>query len=165
VSFLRKSRGGDIVAFVVNATPVVRYNYRLGVPESGFYRELINTDGGSNVGNLGGVHSEAREWMGRQHSILISFAATGHAGVQAGKVICHSRRFHISLWWARPVVTPSCRTFELTSQSLTWVRILILGRTAAMVLMISVLACADGHPATRCNSNHYVKTGPHFRRR
>ena len=59
----------------MNATPVVRYNYRLGVPEAGFYRELINTDaetyGGSNVGNLGGVHSETREWMGRQHSILI----------------------------------------------------------------------------------------------
>ena len=75
VSFLRKSRDGDIVAFVVNATPVVRYNYRLGVPESGFYRELINTDaetyGGSNVGNLGGVHSEAREWMAREHSIVI----------------------------------------------------------------------------------------------
>jgi 1,4-alpha-glucan branching enzyme len=75
VSFLRKSRDGDIVAFVVNATPVVRYNYRLGVPESGFYRELINTDGetygGGNVGNLGGVQSEAREWMGREHSIVI----------------------------------------------------------------------------------------------
>jgi 1,4-alpha-glucan branching enzyme len=88
VSFLRKSRDataatpersdagrGDIIAFVVNATPVVRYNYRLGVPDSGFYRELINTDaetyGGSNVGNLGGVQSEAREWMGREHSIVI----------------------------------------------------------------------------------------------
>jgi 1,4-alpha-glucan branching enzyme len=75
VSFLRKSQEGDIVAFVVNATPVVRYNYRLGVPESGFYREIINTDGetygGSNVGNLGGVQSEAREWMGREHSILV----------------------------------------------------------------------------------------------
>jgi 1,4-alpha-glucan branching enzyme len=75
ISFLRKSRDGEIVVFIVNATPVVRYNYRLGVPEAGFYRELINTDaetyGGSNVGNLGGVHSEAREWMGREHSILI----------------------------------------------------------------------------------------------
>ena len=75
VSFLRKSRDGDIVVFVVNATPVVRYNYRLGVPEAGFYRELINTDaetyGGSGVGNFGGVHSEGREWMGRPHSILI----------------------------------------------------------------------------------------------
>ncbi len=75
VSFLRKSREGDIVAFVVNATPVVRYNYRLGVPEAGFYREIINTDaetyGGSNVGNLGGVQSEDLPWMGREHSVLI----------------------------------------------------------------------------------------------
>jgi len=75
VSFLRKSREGDAVAIVVNATPVVRYDYRLGVPEPGFYRELINTDaetyGGSNVGNYGGVQSEDRQWMGRQHSILI----------------------------------------------------------------------------------------------
>jgi 1,4-alpha-glucan branching enzyme len=75
VSFLRKSRDGDIIVFIVSATPVVRYNYRLGVPESGFYREIINTDGetygGSNIGNFGGVQSEAREWMGREHSILI----------------------------------------------------------------------------------------------
>jgi 1,4-alpha-glucan branching enzyme len=75
VSFLRKSRDGDVVVFIVNATPEVRYNYRLGVPEAGFYREVINTDGetygGSNVGNLGGVQSEAREWMAREHSILI----------------------------------------------------------------------------------------------
>jgi 1,4-alpha-glucan branching enzyme len=75
VSFLRKSRDGEVVVFVVNATPVVRYNYRLGVPEDGFYREVINTDGetygGSNVGNLGGVQSEPREWMAREHSILI----------------------------------------------------------------------------------------------
>ena len=75
VSFMRKSRDGDIIAFVVNATPMVRYNYRLGVPESGFYREIINTDaetyGGSNVGNYGGVDSEDRQWMGREHSVLI----------------------------------------------------------------------------------------------
>ena len=61
--------------FLVNATPIVRHNYRLGVPKPGFYREIINTDsetyGGSNVGNLGGVKSEAVEWMGREQSILI----------------------------------------------------------------------------------------------
>ena len=75
VSFLRKSREGDVVAFVVNATPIVRYDYRLGVPESGFYREFINTDaetyGGSNVGNFGGIQTQAVPWMGREHSILI----------------------------------------------------------------------------------------------
>ena len=64
-----------MVAFVVNATPMVRYNYRLGVPKPGFYREIINTDaetyGGSNVGNLGGVQTEEVPWMGRDHSILV----------------------------------------------------------------------------------------------
>ena len=64
-----------MVAFVVNATPIVRYDYRLGVPESGFYREFINTDaetyGGSNVGNFGGIQAQDVPWMGRQHSILI----------------------------------------------------------------------------------------------
>ena len=61
--------------FVVNARPVVRYSYRLGVPEPGFYSELINTDaetyGGSNVGNLGGVQTQDVPWMGRQYSILM----------------------------------------------------------------------------------------------
>jgi 1,4-alpha-glucan branching enzyme len=75
VAFLRKSRAGDLIAFVVNATPVVHHNYRLGVPEGGFWREIINTDaetyGGSNVGNYGGVQSEDVTWMGREHSLLI----------------------------------------------------------------------------------------------
>jgi 1,4-alpha-glucan branching enzyme len=75
ISFLRKSREGDVVSFVVNATPIVRHDYRLGVSDSGFYRELINTDaetyGGSNVGNLGGVQTQEVPWMGREQSILI----------------------------------------------------------------------------------------------
>jgi len=75
VGFLRKSRAGDVIAFVVNATPVVHHNYRLGVPEAGFYREIINTDaetyGGSNVGNYGGVTSENVPWMAREYSLLI----------------------------------------------------------------------------------------------
>jgi 1,4-alpha-glucan branching enzyme len=75
VSFVRKSREGEVIVFIVNATPIVRHNYRLGVPRAGFYREVINTDaetyGGGNVGNLGGVQSEERQWMGREHSILI----------------------------------------------------------------------------------------------
>jgi 1,4-alpha-glucan branching enzyme len=75
VSFLRKSREGETIVFIVNATPIVRHDYRLGVPRPGFYREIINTDsetyGGGNVGNYGGLQSEDRQWMGREHSILI----------------------------------------------------------------------------------------------
>ena len=44
---------------VFNFTPVPRYGYTVGVPASGFYREVLNTDsplyGGSGVGNLGGL--------------------------------------------------------------------------------------------------------------
>jgi 1,4-alpha-glucan branching enzyme len=76
VAFMRRSRGGDVIAFAVNATPLVRQGYRLGVPGGGFYREIINTDaetyGGSNVGNMGGFEAEDFPWQGRTHSLLVS---------------------------------------------------------------------------------------------
>jgi 1,4-alpha-glucan branching enzyme len=54
-------------------------------PESGFYREIINTDaetyGGSNVGNLGGVQAEDVPWMGPPTLHPHSLAADGHTGI------------------------------------------------------------------------------------
>lgn len=74
-SFLRKARDGSVLVFVVNATPVVRGGYRIGVPYDGWYEEILNTDaavyGGSNVGNWGGRHAEPLPWQGRSHSILL----------------------------------------------------------------------------------------------
>jgi 1,4-alpha-glucan branching enzyme len=76
VAFMRRSRDGGTIVFAVNATPVVRPGYRLGVPTAGFYREIINTDaetyGGSNVGNMGGFEAEDFPWQGRTHSLMIS---------------------------------------------------------------------------------------------
>ncbi|WP_296809668.1 1,4-alpha-glucan branching protein GlgB [Thiocapsa sp.] len=77
LSYLRKDRSGkQIVAAAFNFTPVPRTNYRIGVPESGFYREALNSDaelyGGSNVGNQGGVEAEPVSWMGRPYSIPIA---------------------------------------------------------------------------------------------
>jgi 1,4-alpha-glucan branching enzyme len=75
VSFLRRSREGEVVVFVVNATPQILHGYRIGVPEGGFYREIINTDaqtyGGSNVGNMGGLPADEQPWSGRTHSLMI----------------------------------------------------------------------------------------------
>ncbi len=75
VSFLRRSREGEVIVFVVNATPQVLHGYRVGVPQAGFYREIINTDaetyGGSNVGNMGGLQADATEWQGRTHSLML----------------------------------------------------------------------------------------------
>jgi 1,4-alpha-glucan branching enzyme len=76
VAFMRRSRAGSTIVFAVNATPVVRHGYRLGVPAAGFYREIINTDagtyGGGNVGNMGGFEAEEFPWQGRTHSLMIS---------------------------------------------------------------------------------------------
>lgn len=75
VVFLRRSRFGDVLVFIVNATPQVIHGYRIGVPEAGFYREIINTDaetyGGSNLGNMGGLQASDQTWSGRTHSLMI----------------------------------------------------------------------------------------------
>ncbi len=72
LSYLRKEEHGFAVV-VLNFTPVVRHNYRVGVPVPGYYRELLNSDsahyGGSNIGNGGGVGSVPIPWMGQPHSI------------------------------------------------------------------------------------------------
>src|SRR6188472_1620848 len=76
VAWVRKSRDGEIIVFIVNATPVVHYGYHIGAPGAGFYREIINTDaetyGGSNVGNLGGIIATGEPWQGREHSLRVN---------------------------------------------------------------------------------------------
>ena len=75
VAFMRKSRTGQTLVFVVNATPVVREGYRIGVRDSGWYEEILNTDaqtyGGSNLGNMGGMQADAVPWQGKSHSLML----------------------------------------------------------------------------------------------
>ncbi len=77
VSFLRFSEDKkEILLFTFNFTPVPRYNYQLGVPYKGFYREILNSDaveyGGSGIGNLGGVHSESKPRFLCNESIFVT---------------------------------------------------------------------------------------------
>jgi 1,4-alpha-glucan branching enzyme len=77
VSFLRRARDPeDFIVAVLNWTPVVRTAYRVGVPEPGFYRELVNSDaaiyGGGNVGNAGGVETEPVAAHGHAQSIVLT---------------------------------------------------------------------------------------------
>jgi len=62
----------DYVVVACNFTPVVRENYRLGLPEGVFYDEIFNTDsefyGGSNVGNFPGLQAEESESHSRPFS-------------------------------------------------------------------------------------------------
>jgi 1,4-alpha-glucan branching enzyme len=75
-SFVRYARDpSNFVVTVSNFTPVPRADYRIGVPEPGYYAELLNSDaatyGGSNVGNAGGVHTEHVPAHGFEHSLRL----------------------------------------------------------------------------------------------
>jgi len=74
VSFLRRARDPkNMLLFVCNFTPVVRHNYRVGVPGGGFWREVLNGDaplyGGSGQGNMGGVDATPLPLHGRAWSL------------------------------------------------------------------------------------------------
>ncbi len=89
VSFLRRGNDpSDLLVCLFNFTPVVRENYRIGVPASGFYREAINSDsipyGGSGVGNGGGIGAEAVPWMGRPYSISLTLPPLGALFLRPG---------------------------------------------------------------------------------
>jgi 1,4-alpha-glucan branching enzyme len=74
LSFVRIAEStGDIVLAVFNFTPVPRPNYRIGVPDGGHWREILNSDAseywGSGGGNYGGVTAEPSPWHGRPYSL------------------------------------------------------------------------------------------------
>ncbi len=77
-SILIYQRNGrdDSVIIVLNFTPVVRKNYRIGVPFGGHYEELFNSDSsyydGTNTGNSDPIISEEKTWMNKDHSISIT---------------------------------------------------------------------------------------------
>jgi 1,4-alpha-glucan branching enzyme len=77
VSFQRSGRqSGDHVVVIVNFTPVVRRDYRIGMPSAGPYKEIFNSDdrryGGSGVGNSGLLVPQALSWHGRAHSVPLT---------------------------------------------------------------------------------------------
>jgi 1,4-alpha-glucan branching enzyme len=61
-AWIRRDRHGGSVVCISNFTPVVRKNYRAGVPTVGAHREILNTDmqdyGGSGLVNSGILQSE-----------------------------------------------------------------------------------------------------------
>ena len=75
-SFLRWDKSGGCVAVVVNFSPVVRSDVRIGLPRGGLWTEIVNTDasiyGGSGAGNNGAVQGVDQPWAGRQWSASIT---------------------------------------------------------------------------------------------
>jgi 1,4-alpha-glucan branching enzyme len=74
---LRKGRStDDLVLLVCNFTPVPRANYRIGVPRSGHWDEILNGDatmyGGSGQGNIGGARTTPIAWHGHPQSLNLT---------------------------------------------------------------------------------------------
>jgi 1,4-alpha-glucan branching enzyme len=77
IAFIRRAQDPkDFLLFCCNFTPMVREKYEFGVPEEGFYEEVLNTDsamfGGSNAGNGGVVLSRPVARHDRPYSIAVT---------------------------------------------------------------------------------------------
>jgi 1,4-alpha-glucan branching enzyme len=77
LAFMRISpASGSRLVCVCNFSPLVREDYRLGLPRAGEYRELLNTDailyGGSGAGGAGPVIAEAVPCRGQNYSALLT---------------------------------------------------------------------------------------------
>jgi 1,4-alpha-glucan branching enzyme len=82
ISFVRCARNPrDFVVVLLNFTPVIRTGYRIGVPEPGWYAEILNSDaslyGGGNVGNGGGVATDPIPAHGFDQSIRLTIPPLG----------------------------------------------------------------------------------------
>ncbi len=60
LAFIRKGdKESEQMVIVLNFTPTPRFNYEIGVPQSGLWKEVLNSDAkdydGSGIGNMGGV--------------------------------------------------------------------------------------------------------------
>ncbi len=80
--YVRRS-GEESVIVALNFTPVPRHDLRIGVPQAGSYREVLNSDsayyGGSNVGNPLPVASSPVAHRGQPHSLTVTLPPLGGA--------------------------------------------------------------------------------------
>jgi 1,4-alpha-glucan branching enzyme len=77
LTLLRKGKhSGNVLAVALNFTPVPRYDYQIGIPLNGYWKEVLNSDakeyGGSGVGNLGGAAALDEPFHGRPFSLKIT---------------------------------------------------------------------------------------------
>jgi 1,4-alpha-glucan branching enzyme len=82
VTMLRRAKDpDDVVLIACNFTPVPRYNYRVGVPFPGRWRELLNTDaetyGGAGQGNLGAVDASPVQYQDQRWSVMLTVPPLG----------------------------------------------------------------------------------------
>lgn len=81
VSFVRRDSLGNPLVAVINFSGSPHHDFALGLPKSGEWEEVLNTDaegfGGSGVGNFGLVQASGGPTHGQPHSAVISLPPLG----------------------------------------------------------------------------------------
>lgn len=81
LSFLRRDEAGNSIACVINFAGNPHHDFVLGLPNSGQWTEILNTDatefGGSGVGNFGSVMADQPGANGQPHSARITVPPLG----------------------------------------------------------------------------------------
>jgi 1,4-alpha-glucan branching enzyme len=89
LSFLRQTADGrNQTVVILNLTPVPREAYRVGLPQGGHWKEVLNSNGapygGTNSGNGGGVEAQPVPAHARSHSAAFFLPPLSLIVFQAG---------------------------------------------------------------------------------
>jgi len=77
ISLVRKGLSEkDRMLVICNFTPVTHFDYKVGAPRKGIWKEALNSDsayyGGSGQGNLGGIHAGQGPCHGRPYRLKLT---------------------------------------------------------------------------------------------
>ena len=81
LSFLRKSRDGEMILCILNFRPESRENWRAGVPAAGVWKEILSSDdtrfGGSGKRNPRRIHTTKIASQGKKYSLRVTVPPLG----------------------------------------------------------------------------------------
>ena len=82
ISYIRKGyKEEENVVVICNLTPVIRENYKIGVPVNGKLKEIFNSDakefGGSGVLNTKQISIKKSQWNGKEYSAEVTLPPLG----------------------------------------------------------------------------------------
>ena len=91
ITLMRKGKNErDFIIAVINFTPVVRYNYKIGVPYEGVYEEVFNTDnekywGSNQTMESSELTSYPEKWHNKDNHIRIKVPPLGATFIKMKK--------------------------------------------------------------------------------
>ncbi len=87
-SFVRMAEGHEPIVAVFNMTPEPRHAYRMGLPQTGPWHEILNSDamdyGGGNIGNSGLVEADGDPLHGQAASAELTLPPLGAVILKPG---------------------------------------------------------------------------------